>query len=90
MIKGNLAHNSYLVLISCLLDMIKNSITEKSGEKKYMLLQGKENQILDPLYILGFPISVLLTSLKGEFPLNKKECLCVITICMSNQITKKI
>ena len=69
--------------------MIKNSITEKSEKRNYMLLQGKENQILDTLYILGFPISVLPTSLKGEFPLNKMECLCVITICMSNQITKK-
>ena len=74
-LKGKLAHNcmtSHLVFISCLLDMIKRSITEKNDI--ICCYRDKKIKVWTP-YILGFPISPLPTSLKGEFPLNKKECL---------------
>ena len=46
---------SYLVFISCLLDMNKKSTTEKKKKNEYIWkLEGKENQILDPL-LLWYP-----------------------------------
>ena len=85
-----LAHNfmtSYLVCISCLLDMNKKSTTEKKGKNDiYRSYRGKKIKFWIPS-ILGIPISPLATSFKGEFPLNKKEYLCDIILCMSNQIT---
>ena len=86
-LKGKLAHNSmtfYLVFISCLLDMTKKFTKEKNT--KYNLIcfyRGKKNKFGNP-FVLGFPISPLATSLKGEFPLNKKGCPCVKTPCMLN------
>ena len=87
-----LAHNFmtyYLIYISCLLDMTKKFIKEKNT--KYHLIcfyRGKQNKFGNPL-ILGFSISPLATSLKVEFPLNKKGCHCVMTLCMLNQSTYK-
>ena len=89
-LKGKLAHNfmtSYLVFISCLLDIIKKSTTEKKRKNNNICsYRGKQIKFGIP-YILGFQISALATSLKREFPLNEKECLCVIIRCLLNQIT---
>ena len=48
-----------------------------------------ENQKLNPLHFGGPNCSLLAMSLKGEFPLNKKEFLCVIILCKLNQISQQ-
>ena len=73
--------------ISYLLCIIKKSTTEKMCEKIYFCSYRVMKIKFWIPYILGFPISPLATSLKGEFPLNEKECLCRIILCMLNQIT---
>ena len=55
-LKGKLAHIfmiSYLVLISCLSDMVTIFVIDRNTKIDF-ILQGKENQMSDPLYF-GFP-----------------------------------
>ena len=77
------------MFISCLLDIIKKSITEEICKKLYFCsYRGKKIRSWIP-DILSSTLSPLATSLKGEFPINEKECLYVIVLCMFNQNIQK-
>ena len=80
-LKRKLAHNcmvTYLVLISCLLDMVRTYITEENA-KISIFCCYRENQIkFGNSESLGFPISPCATSLDVGFPRNRKEFLCVM------------
>ena len=88
-VKGKLAHNcmvSYLVLISCLSDMVRTYISEENA-KINIFCSYRETKIkFRNSESLGFPISPCATSLEEEFPRKRKEFLCVMIQCMLNQI----
>ena len=63
---------SYLVLISCLTDMVRTFVTEKNNtDCYYSYLQGKENQILETLDF-GFPNQSLCYVIRGGIRWNYK------------------
>ena len=87
--KGKLAHNfmvSYLVLISCLSDMVRTYITEENAKINISCSYREKKRKFGNSESLGFPIGPCATSLEREFPRNRKEFLCVTIQCMLNQI----
>ena len=77
---------SYLVLISCLSDMVRIYITKEIAKiNEYCSYRGKKIKVGNS-ESWGFPISPCATSLEGEFPRNRKEFLCVMIQRMLNQI----
>ena len=80
--KGKLAHNfmvCYLVLISCLSDMVRTYITEENLKINIFCSYRGQKIKFGNSDSLGFPISPCATSLEGEFPRNREEFLCVPT-----------
>ena len=76
LVKEKLAHNfmvSYLVLISCLTDMVRTFVTDTNTQIAIILLylQGKEKNIPEPLDF-GFPNQSLCYVIRGGIPWNYK------------------
>ena len=91
-IKGKLAHNFmlyYLMLISCLSDLVSTYIMEENAKINICCSYREKKIKFGNSESLGFPISPCATSLQGEFPRNRKGFLCVMIQCMLNQIIKK-
>ena len=87
--KGKLAHNfmvSYLLLISCLSDMVRTYITEENAKINIFCSYREKKIKYGNCENLGFPISPCASSLEGEFPRNREEFLCLTIQCMLNQI----
>ena len=87
--KGKLAQYfmvSYLVLISCLSDMVRIYVTEENAKINIFCSYREKKIKLGNSESLGFPISPCAMLLEGEFPRNRKEFLCVMIQHMLNQI----
>ena len=92
MLAGKLAHDfmvSYLVLISCLSDMVRTYITEENAKINIFCSYREKKIKFGHSESLGFPISPCATSFEEAFPRNRKGFLCLMIQCMLNQIIKK-
>ena len=70
-----LVHNFtvyYLVLISCLSNMVRTYITEANANNNIFCSYREKKNKFGNSENLGFPISPCATSLEGEFPRNRK------------------
>ena len=87
--KGKLAHNfmvCYLVLISCLSDMVRTYITEENLKINIFCSYRGMKIKFGNSDSLGYTISPCAMSLEGEFPRIRKEFLCVMIKRRLNQI----
>ena len=70
-LKGKLAHNvmvSYLLLISCLSDMVRTYITEENAKTNIYCSYREKKIKFGNSESLGFPISPRAMSLEGGIP----------------------